>query len=344
MFSRITRCVSAVVRVMPQAICGTEMRSVRNEKGIGFSSASCISNCSQAIVALSSRAGVPVFRRPSLRSRAARSSLSPRLGASPHPSSGITLVTNVMSPRRKVPVVSTTALERRTCPEESTTPFISEPTRRNFSTAPSWIVKFSCLRAIPGPHRGRACGHLCSWPPDCRTLLPIQHAELNPTEIGSTPHNPIKSVDFTHQVALAQNRQSQDCMTSSRSCAVYASRARSKRAYPRCSGGCLSSGMSTANDDNVELTCCHEWPRAFVSRESLPTQNSEKILPKSISVSIHQSADRVHPKRGEDPPHAVPMACAYAQAQRGDKTLLIQYSAFCRKRLEPQRSTPRSAS
>jgi hypothetical protein len=61
--------VSAVVKVMPQAICGVSIRSVRNENGTGSSSPGCISSRSQAMVAPSRRAGVPVFRRPIWKSR-----------------------------------------------------------------------------------------------------------------------------------------------------------------------------------------------------------------------------------------------------------------------------------
>ena len=58
------RWVSSVVWVMPQAIWGTSMRSVRKLNGTGSSSAACISSRSQAMVRPSSRAGVPVFNRP----------------------------------------------------------------------------------------------------------------------------------------------------------------------------------------------------------------------------------------------------------------------------------------
>ena len=57
-------CVSSVVWVMPQAIWGTEIRSVRKLKGTGSASAACISSLSQPMVRPSSRAGVPVFSRP----------------------------------------------------------------------------------------------------------------------------------------------------------------------------------------------------------------------------------------------------------------------------------------
>ena len=60
-------CVASVVWVMPQAICGVVIALVRKEKGVGGSSAACISSRSQAMVAPSSRAGVPVFNRPMAR-------------------------------------------------------------------------------------------------------------------------------------------------------------------------------------------------------------------------------------------------------------------------------------
>ena len=42
-------CVASVVRVMPQAICGVVIRSVRNENGTGGSSPACCSRPSQSI-------------------------------------------------------------------------------------------------------------------------------------------------------------------------------------------------------------------------------------------------------------------------------------------------------
>ena len=63
------RWVSAVVWVMPQAICGTSIRSVMKEKGWGSGSAGCISRRAQSIVRPSSRAGVPVLSRPIFRPR-----------------------------------------------------------------------------------------------------------------------------------------------------------------------------------------------------------------------------------------------------------------------------------
>ena len=57
--------VASVVVVMPQAICGLAIRSVRNENGTGGSSPGCISRLAQSIVRPSRRAGVPVLSRPS---------------------------------------------------------------------------------------------------------------------------------------------------------------------------------------------------------------------------------------------------------------------------------------
>ena len=58
-------CVASVVRVTAQAICGVSIRSVRKENGTGGSSPGCCSRLSQSMEARESRAGVPVFRRPS---------------------------------------------------------------------------------------------------------------------------------------------------------------------------------------------------------------------------------------------------------------------------------------
>ena len=65
--ARITSWVAGVVRVMPHWICGVVIRSVITENGSGGSSPGCISTADQSIVVPSSRGGVPVFSRPSVK-------------------------------------------------------------------------------------------------------------------------------------------------------------------------------------------------------------------------------------------------------------------------------------
>ena len=65
--ARMTSWVAGVVRVMPHWICGVVIRSVMTENGSGGSSPGCISTADQSIVVPSSRGGVPVFNRPSVK-------------------------------------------------------------------------------------------------------------------------------------------------------------------------------------------------------------------------------------------------------------------------------------
>ena len=68
MFAAMIRWVSAVVRVMKHEICGVVIASVSIENGSGGSSPSCSSRPEKSMLVRSSRAGVPVFSRPSRKS------------------------------------------------------------------------------------------------------------------------------------------------------------------------------------------------------------------------------------------------------------------------------------
>ena len=97
--------------VMPQATCGLVIRSVRNENGTGGSSPGCISSAAQSIGAAVEprrRAGLEPAERagraPAAAPRAHRP--APRRGGPP---AILLLADDGSAPRRKVPVVSTTA-------------------------------------------------------------------------------------------------------------------------------------------------------------------------------------------------------------------------------------------
>src|SRR3954471_4943490 len=81
--ARITSWVAAVVRVMPHWICAVVIRSVITENGSGGSSPGCISTDDQSIVVPSSRGGVPVFNRPSVKPVRSNDFERPSAGASP---------------------------------------------------------------------------------------------------------------------------------------------------------------------------------------------------------------------------------------------------------------------
>ena len=100
---------SGVVRVMKQSICGVVIRGVKYENGSGSESPDCRSRPVQSIVRPSSRAGVPVFKRPRRKPAASRLSLSRLLGRSPKRPAGTRSSPMWIMPRKNVPVVRITA-------------------------------------------------------------------------------------------------------------------------------------------------------------------------------------------------------------------------------------------
>ena len=82
---------------------------VRIENGSGGSSPGCISSAGQSIVRPSSRGGVPVFKRPSANPKFPVCGKVPIAGASPSAACRNLSLTDMDKPRRKVPVVRTTA-------------------------------------------------------------------------------------------------------------------------------------------------------------------------------------------------------------------------------------------
>ncbi len=92
----------------------------------------------------SSLGGVPVFSRRS--AKPARSRLCARrtAGASPTRPAGQRSSPRWISPRRKVPVVSTTARARQVRPSDVMTPAVLPPSRIRSSTAQASIPRLSC--------------------------------------------------------------------------------------------------------------------------------------------------------------------------------------------------------
>src|SRR6185312_8660878 len=134
-FASMMACVASVVCVMWQTTCGVVIFSVKNEKGCGGSSPCCTWRPFQLMVRPSRRGGVPVLsrlmRRPSPYSRSDR----PRAGASLMRPAGILRSPIWIRPRRKVPVVRTTAPAEMLRPSAVSTPLTLPHSTRRSSTA-----------------------------------------------------------------------------------------------------------------------------------------------------------------------------------------------------------------
>ena len=129
-------CVLRFVAVTPQLICRFTGLAERKESITGSSSPACVPTAAQSIVRPSSRGGVPVFSLPSGSANSSTRSASRTDAASPIRPAGRVSCPIWITPRRKVPVVSTTAGARTSAPSASTTP----------ATAP-----FSTIRSTTSP-------------------------------------------------------------------------------------------------------------------------------------------------------------------------------------------------
>ena len=90
-----------------------------------------------------SRAGVPVFKRPTLSPRDFKYGVIPLQAASPTRPPGVASWPTNITPFRKVPVVRTTAAARNSVPSASVTPFTLPLPVNNPSTAASMSVRLS---------------------------------------------------------------------------------------------------------------------------------------------------------------------------------------------------------
>eukprot|EP00053_Salpingoeca_punica_P011585 m.103180 g.103180 ORF g.103180 m.103180 type:complete len:366 (-) comp15711_c0_seq1:2-1099(-) len=162
MFSRTISCVAGLVNVRWQSTrlsaCATVV--LRNEKGVGGLSEAWTSRFLKLTLSFAMRGGVPVFRRPSVNLRSSSVLARPIAGASPRLPAGNDFMPTKISPRRKVPVVMTTALVARTVPSPRATPAMRgwarslSLSRQMSSTAAPMIDRLGTrLRAACMPER-----------------------------------------------------------------------------------------------------------------------------------------------------------------------------------------------
>ena len=116
--------VSAVVPVTPQLTCAFSTLLVRKERNTGSGSVSCRAILPQSMLLRSSRGGVPVFSRPIDNPRSRMRSARRTDAASRIRPPSLRRRPTWSTPRRKVPVVNTTALEESLDPSAISTPAI----------------------------------------------------------------------------------------------------------------------------------------------------------------------------------------------------------------------------
>ena len=226
------------------------MRSVRTENGSGGSSPGCRSTAAQSIVPPSSRGGVPVLRRPS--AKPARSSVRerPSAGASPTRPAGICRSPIWMSPRRNVPVVSTTAPAPNSRPSVRRTP-VTRPETRRSSTSPAMTVEVGRRFDRRLHRRGieLAVG-LRARAAHRRALAAVEHAELDAAGVRHPAHEAVERVDLAHEMALSE--------PADRRIARHGADGRGPlrdhggaRAHPRGGRSGFAAGMAAADNDHV---------------------------------------------------------------------------------------------
>ena len=228
---------------MPHWICGVVIRSVITENGSGGSSPGCISTADQSIVVPSSLGGVPVFSRPSVKPARSNDFESPIAGASSTRPAGQFFSPRWINPRRKVPVVMTTALARKLAT-------IGQADASNASAGDNQFVGLPFNHAEIGGlrdgrlHRRRielAIG-LGARTPHGWALAPIEHSKLNAARHRQRGPSARRAHRPRGQGDPCRGPRSQDCRTSRlwsrsdglpapswRPCARLRSRLRSRR-------------------------------------------------------------------------------------------------------------------
>ena len=193
-----------------------------------------LSSDAQSMVRPSSRGGVPVFSRPSLKPARVMVADRPSDACSFMRPATIFLSPIWIRPRRKVPVVSTTAPQASRRPSASMTAATRPSTISKSRTSPSTTSRSFCSpnRCLHGQAIELAVG-LGARPAHRRTLAAVEQAELDaggdrrpgpsarPWRRSRGPDGPCRG------------RRSPDCTTSRRSYRSAASPARSVRRRAR---------------------------------------------------------------------------------------------------------------
>ena len=226
----------------------------RRQKGEGLRriSPGWISSAAQSMVRPSSRGGVPVLSRPSAKPSRSRVADKPSAGASPTRPAGVVSSPIWIRPRRKVPVVSTTA------------PQAQDLARRRRIPRQAAILDDQILDR-PGPDlQPRLLGQqrlhrlaielpvgLGARAADGRALAPVEQPELDAGPVGRPAHHPVEGVDLPDQMALAQPADGRIAGHLADGRRVMGDQQR-PRAHARRRRRRLAAGMTAADDNDVK--------------------------------------------------------------------------------------------
>ena len=247
------RWVSVVVRVMWQGSCGAVTPVGQRGEEFGLRIAVLDLEPSQSIVAPSRRGGVPVLSRPSANPALSRLCASETDGGSPKRPAGVRWSPRWITPRRKVPVVSTTA-------RAGDRAAVSELDARDgagvgrdpggFAFDDGQVRRFADERLHGAPVE-LAVG-LGARPLDGGALAAIEDAELDAGRVGGARHDPVQRVDLAHQMALAEAADRRIAGHLADRCEPMGDE-RGRGAAARRRGRGFAARMPAADDNDVKL-------------------------------------------------------------------------------------------
>ena len=243
----------ATVRVMPHSICGLSMRVVSIENGSGGSSPGCISSADQSMVRPSSRGGVPVFKRPS-----AKPALFERRRKSQRRRFADAAGGNLLFADMDEAAQECAGGEHHGAAGNLAA--IGEFHAADAAIFENEIVGFGfddleigrrANRGLHGLGVELAVG-LGARAAHGRAFAAVQDAELDAAGVGDAAHEAVQSVDFPHQMALAEPANGRIAGHGADGRESMRHQGRFRAHAGRGSRG-LAAGMAAANDDDVEL-------------------------------------------------------------------------------------------
>ena len=235
-------------------------------KGIGGSSPAATPRLAQSIVRPSRRAGVPVLRRPSRNSSASRRCESPLAGGSPWRPAGVFSSPRWIRPRRKVPVVSTTAPARRDAAVGRDNAGHRAAFHHQVLHRPLDHLEIG-RRPDRGLH-GRAVElavGLGARALHGRPLGTVEQPELDAGRVGDAPHQAVQRIDLAHQVALTEPADSRVARHLA-NCREFVGDQRGACAHAGRRSRSLAAGMAATDNDDVEGRLEHWVAISFSGR------------------------------------------------------------------------------
>ena len=262
---------------------------------MGGSSPACISRLAQSIVRPSRRAGVPVLSRPSRSSSASRRWERPLAGGSPWRPAGVFSSPRWIRPRRKVPVVSTTAAGADGPAVGGDDPGHGAVLDQQVLHRPldHLEVRRRPDRRLHGGAVELAVG-LGARALHGRPLGAVEQPELDAGRIGDAPHQAVERIDLAHQMALAEPADGRVAgHLADGGEAVRDQRRARAHAGSRRRG--LAAGMAAADNDDVEGCIDHGATQYDLSADAAMAARKIRNQSPQVSGSIFLALRRLRP-------------------------------------------------